>query len=77
MINFRKIYYRQTGKDRGMIPNSIIVFHKQSWMYEARVLSPEERKKAGYAVKNEVVQWKCSLRIDLWIAVLTFEWLEL
>lgn len=61
-------------KDYGAIPYSIIVFEKIPLMYQAVVLSKEEAIKKGFQIEQVTTQYKCFLQIDLWLAVLRFNW---
>jgi hypothetical protein len=74
-VIFRKLYRRMEEKDYGAIPYSIVVFEKIPYMYESKMLPEEEAIEKGYQVETITTQYNCYLQIDLWIAVLRFQWL--
>lgn len=75
MIYFRRpIHIIDTREEGYAVPDSFIVFGRKPWVSQSRILSPEERIEKGYAIENEVIQWKYKLRIDLWVVVFDYIW---
>ena len=59
-------------KDYGSFQQAIVLFEKQTWAYYT---VPVNREEKGYDVEKVDIQYKCILRIDLWLVIFHFRWL--
>lgn len=74
-VHFLKPLSILKERDMGCVPNAIIIFGKLPKAYgPGRVLSREESIKKGYGVEANIVQWRYSLFINLWLCTLDFRW---
>ncbi len=73
-IYFRKPFIRLIKENEGYVKNAIILFAKEEWKINSRVLNDEERKEKGYTIENTCVQYRYRIRIDLWLVIIDKEW---
>lgn len=72
----RPLYILDYDRDMGMVVHPwIVLFGKLPVQYgTSRYLDDAEAKKKGYRIEQTVLQYRYILKIDLWLAILEFEW---
>lgn len=73
-FHFRKPFENMSEKEY-QPSNAIVMFGKYPEQFKVVPLSPEQARKKGHDMEKLITQYKCFIRIDLWFAVLEFDWL--
>ena len=71
-IDFRKLYQRVS--DYGYSYNAIILFEKIAEKQEVVHLTGQAKEQFGADTYVITTQYRCRLRIDLWLFILEIEW---